>query len=51
METVNDQGNYAHYAAASGRAADTCIKWKGSIRAIYSGGVYSTTTTEWRYCD
>ncbi len=49
--TVRDEGNYAHYAAASGYAADTCIKWTGSIEAIYGGGVYGTTTTEWRYCD
>ncbi|GAA3774772.1 hypothetical protein GCM10022225_73170 [Plantactinospora mayteni] len=50
MSTVRDEGNYAHYAAASGYAAGTCIRWTGSIGAIYGGGIYGTTTTEWRYC-
>lgn len=49
--TVRDEGNYAHYAAASGYAADTCIRWTGSIGAIYGGGIHGITTTEWRYCD
>jgi hypothetical protein len=51
MSTVRDEGNYAHYAAASGYAANTCIRWTGSIGAIYGGGIYGTTTTQWRYCD
>ncbi|GAB3473374.1 hypothetical protein [Nocardiopsis coralliicola] len=48
--TVTDEGEYAHYAAASGYAPGTCIRWTGSIKAIYGGGIYGTTTTEWRYC-
>ncbi|TDD23387.1 hypothetical protein [Nonomuraea diastatica] len=51
METIKDEGNYAHYAAASGKAAGTCIRWTGSIKAIYGGGIYGTTTTRWRFCD
>ncbi|QFG20487.1 hypothetical protein [Actinomadura sp. WMMB 499] len=50
MKTLTDEGNYAHYAAVSGYAAGTCIRWTGSIKAIYGGGIYGTTTTEWRYC-
>ncbi|MGW4802113.1 hypothetical protein ACWEPC_57835, partial [Nonomuraea sp. NPDC004297] len=50
MKTITDEGNYAHYAAASGPAAGTCIRWTGSIKAIYGGGIYGTTTTTWRYC-
>ncbi|PZG20852.1 hypothetical protein C1I95_08810 [Micromonospora craterilacus] len=50
MRTVRDEGNYAHYAAASGYAAGTCIRWTGSIGAIYGGGIYGTTSTVWRYC-
>ncbi|GAA3689154.1 hypothetical protein GCM10022224_063290 [Nonomuraea antimicrobica] len=49
--TIRDEGNYAHYAAASGYAADTCIKWTGSIKAIYGGLIYGSTTTSWRFCD
>ncbi|MGW3345107.1 hypothetical protein ACWDA3_17480 [Nonomuraea rubra] len=49
--TLRDEGNYAHYAAVSGYAAGTCIRWTGSIKAIYGGGIYGTTTTQWRYCD
>ncbi|TDC91435.1 hypothetical protein E1292_42595 [Nonomuraea deserti] len=51
MKTIKDEGNYAHYAAASGKAAGTCIRWTGSIKAIYGGGIYGTTSTQWRYCD
>lgn len=51
MSTIRDEGNYAHYAAASGYAAGTCIRWTGSIAAIYGGGIYATTTISWRYCD
>lgn len=47
--TIRDEGNYAHYAAAAGYAAGTCIRWTGSIKAIYGGGIYGTTT-QWRYC-
>ncbi|GAB3430614.1 hypothetical protein [Actinophytocola sediminis] len=49
--TITDEGNYAHYAAASGKAAGTCIRWTGSIGAIYGGGIHGITTTEWQYCD
>ncbi|MEO3799536.1 hypothetical protein [Nonomuraea sp. B1E8] len=51
MKTIKDEGNYAHYAAASGKAAGTCIRWTGSIKAIYGGGIYGTTSTQWKYCD
>jgi hypothetical protein len=49
--TIRDEGNYAHFAAASGSAAGTCIRWTGSIKAIYGGGIIGTTSTQWRYCD
>ncbi|WP_026403480.1 hypothetical protein [Actinomadura rifamycini] len=48
--TLTDEGSYAHYAAVSGYAPGTCIRWTGSIKAIYGGGIIGTTTTQWRYC-
>ncbi|REE98247.1 hypothetical protein [Thermomonospora umbrina] len=50
MPTLRDEGNYAHYAAVSGYAAGTCIKWTGAIQKIYGGGIIASTTTTWRYC-
>ncbi|TDC07378.1 hypothetical protein E1267_13665 [Nonomuraea longispora] len=48
---ITDEGNYAHYAAVSAKAAGTCIRWMGSIKRIYGGGIIATTTTRWQFCD
>ncbi|TCP56814.1 hypothetical protein EV191_101760 [Tamaricihabitans halophyticus] len=50
MSTIRDEGNYSHFAAAKGKAAGTCIRWTGSIAAIYGGRIHGTTVTEWQHC-
>ncbi|TDE60313.1 hypothetical protein E1295_00245 [Nonomuraea mesophila] len=48
---VKDVGNYAHFAAASAKAAGTCIRWTGYIKRLYGGGITGITTTRWQFCD
>ncbi|GLW09360.1 hypothetical protein Misp01_44890 [Microtetraspora sp. NBRC 13810] len=48
--TVSDSGQYAHYAAASGYAANTCVRWWASVQTLGGGPIWGTGRSTWGNC-